>query len=187
MKNWLRNLLHTPGSSNTPDPNPPAQEIPENQFAEKNELQTLRIEQAGNKRTIEHLTQEIDRLRNQQQEFIQLTLAKELEGLYKDMAAPASQLLTQTYLIENQGKALQAQDILAVSRRLVKAMERHGIVFEGQVGEKVFFDPGKHILIQPGKMGTPGQPVVIRFCGVSFAGNIIHKAIVEQEPACQED
>jgi molecular chaperone GrpE (heat shock protein) len=192
MKNWLRNLLQpssNPPASEmaAPDPASATMQPQANNLSAMNELQALRMEQASSKRTVENLTQEIERLRSQQEELVHLTLANELEGLYKDMSAPASQVLTQAHLIESQGKVVQAQDVLAVARRLVRAMERHGAVFEGKVGETVQFDPGKHISIQPGQVIGAGKAVIVRFCGVSYGGKILYKAIVEQEPACRED
>jgi molecular chaperone GrpE (heat shock protein) len=146
-----------------------------------NELQNLRMGQAGDQRTIEWLTQEIERLKAQQEEVIVLTLDSRLEALFKDLAAPASQVLTQAHLLENQGKAVQAKDILAVSRRMLRVMERNGVRFEGKVGETVNFDPERHVSIQAGQAIQAGQPVSVRFAGVSYRGKVIHKAIVEQE------
>jgi hypothetical protein len=192
MKNWLRALFNPAGNAPARDTSAPtpvfaAEKPQELNLLQMNELQTLRMEQANSKHTIEHLTQEIERQREQQAEMLQLNLAKELEGLYKELAAPASQILTQAHLIENQGKTLQAQDLLAVSRRMLRAMERHGAVFEGKVGETVQYDPGKHISIQTGQVIDAGKPVIVRFCGVAYGDKIIYKAIVEQEPGCRED
>jgi hypothetical protein len=187
MKNWLLNLINSPKNPPSKESATPTPVSFDEVLQGKNELQSLRIDQSADKRTIEHLTEEIERLRTQQTEIVQLNLAKEMEGLYRDLAAPASQIMTQAYLLESQGKPVQAQDILTVSRRMLRAMERHGLVFEGSVGEKVVFDPGRHISIQSGKVIETGLPVIVRFSGVSYGGKMIHKAIVEQETACRED
>lgn len=187
MKNWLRNLFQQPEQQAEKSP---AAQIPnrlESDLEEKNELQALRLERAEKQRAIEHMAQEIKRLREQQDEMIQITLHSQFEELYKEMAVPASQILTQSHLIEAQGKMVSAQDLLAVSRRMIRAMERHGVVFEYQVGETTRFDPAKHISLTPGQGIEPGHPVVVRFCGVTYKGKMIQKAIVEQEQKCPED
>jgi molecular chaperone GrpE (heat shock protein) len=186
MKKWLRKLFN-PEVNSAANESTPGQGLPEKMLQEMNDLQSLRMELAESKRMVVHLTQEIERVKAQQEEIIQLNLAKELEGLFKDMAAPASQSLTQAHLVENQGKKVSAQDLLTVSRRMLRAMERHGVIFENQVGETVLFDPGKHIAIQPGQSIDTGKPVIVRFCGVSYRGKMIHKAIVEQETECRDD
>ncbi len=177
MKNWLRNLISPPRQKDTQAPPSDAQDP----LQQMNELQALRMSQAGDRRAIERLTQEIERLKAQQAEVVDLTLENRLEALFRDLAAPASQVLTQAHLLEDQGKAVPAQDILAVSRRMLRAMERNGVLFEGKVGEAVRFDPERHVPIESGQAIETGQPVIVRFAGVSYRGKVIHKAIVEQE------
>ncbi len=91
--------------------------------------------------------------------------------------APASQILTQADLLEKQGKPVQARDVLAVARRMLRALERYGLAFAGQTGEQVFFDPNQHTPINEAAQPQAGQPVTIRFAGVTYQGKMIYKAI----------
>ena len=187
MKNWLQNFFSRNRGATAMGAPATTDEAQDALLQQKNEIQSLRIEQSENKRTVETLAQEIDRLRARQEQLVEINVTKRLEALFSDLAGPASQILTQADLLENQGKPVQARDILSVSRRMVRALERNGVVIEGKVGEAAVFNPDRHIPIQPGQTLQPGQPVIVRFAGVSYGDKMIYKAIVEQETACRED
>ncbi len=175
MKNWLSNLFPPHGEKIST-----AGEAPEGEILPlQREVQTLRIELDAREQSIANLKSEVERLRSRQEQLVGETVATKLTGLFSDLAGPASQILTQADLLENQGKPVQARDVLSVARRLVRAIERHGVVFEGKIGEQAAFDPNRHTPISSSSAPQAGQPVTIRFAGVSYQGKIIYKAIVE--------
>lgn len=152
----------------------------------KAEAQSLRLDlEAAHKQT-EQLTQEIDRLRMGQQEILELQLTARMEALFTEVSGPTSQILTQTELVEKQGKPVQIADILAVAKRMIRALERNGLEMMNQPGDRVTFDPNKHTSLNQIKFDI-GQPVIVRFVGVSYQGKTIHKAFVEAEQRCPED
>jgi molecular chaperone GrpE (heat shock protein) len=187
MKNWFANFIHprrepAAGEPALPEPVTPASQPAYTEaelLAMQKEVQSLRMEiQARNDR-IAGLKQEIERLRLRQDEVIAETVASHLGGLFSELAAPSSQILTQADLLERQDKPVQARDILAVARRMVRALERAGVVFIGQVGEQVTFNPNQHTPINGTALPQPGQAVTVRFAGVVYEGKILYKAVVE--------
>ena len=139
MKNWLTNLF-----SQHPKPSDSPRQASDELLDIQKEVQTLRIELESSEQMVMNLKQEIERLRSRQDQLLQETVDLPIRSLFNDLAAPASQILTQADLLENQGKPVQARDILSVARRMIRALERQGVSFEGQVGEQVPFDPNRH-------------------------------------------
>ena len=173
MKNWLSHLF---------SPHPPdgtAQPAAPDALILQSELQSLRLELEDRDKTIADLKQQIERQRARQAEMVEETVSARLESLFADVAAPASQILTQADLLENQGKALQASDVLAVARRIVRALERHGLAFDSQPGQLSTYDPNRHTPLAAGRTPQPGEPVTIRFAGVAYQGKTVYKAVVE--------
>jgi molecular chaperone GrpE (heat shock protein) len=198
MKDWFSNLINPRRESDVGEnslPETAGQESPIAAEAKRpgeqaelasvdilalqKEVQALRIEIETREDNIANLKQEIERLRLRQDQLITETVAARLSGLFNDVAAPSSQILTQADLLERQGKPVQARDVLAVARRMVRALERYGVAFVGQVGEQVPFDPNLQTLINGAALPQPGQPVTVRFAGVTYQGKILYKAIVE--------
>jgi molecular chaperone GrpE (heat shock protein) len=184
MKNWLSDLFSSKPKTRGETPPLPAEDISP---ADQNELQTLRLELDESQRQIETLRQEVERLRIRQDELVNSQVSMRLEGLYTDLSAPASQILTQASLVENQSRQVQAHDILTVAKRMVRMLERNGMIFEGKPGEHLSYDPARHAPVHNGKIINQGQAVIVRFSGVSYQGKMIYKAIVEQENECRED
>lgn len=174
MKNWLTKLFSRDNQNPSPVEDQPADEL-----ALHKEIQSLQLELSARERSLTNLQAEIERLRGRQEQLIGETVSARLETLFADMAAPASQILTQADLLERQGKPVQAQDILALARRMIRALERSGLAFDGKPGEQVGFDPNRHTLMNKAAAPMPGKPVTIRFAGVMVQGKIIYKAIVE--------
>ena len=167
MKRLLRGLL---GGEEETAPAPEALEA-------QREAQNLRLELAEKEAQIERLRQEVERLRSRQQTLAQEGAQTQMEKLFSDAAAPVVQLVTQADL-EKQGKAVQARDVLTVARRLVRALERHGLTLEGEPGQQVAFDPERHQSMNAGVNPNPGEMVTVRFVGASYQGKIRYKAIV---------
>src|SRR5262249_15991736 len=95
-------------------------------------------------------------------------------------AGGGGELVTQAHLLEAEGKPVQARDVVAVARRLVRVLEGEGLTLEGRVGERVAFDPGRHAPLG-GDAGGPGPPVVVRFVGGRCRGRGLGKAGGAQE------
>ena len=142
-------------------------------------MQALRMELEAREERITRLTQELERMRERQDALVVETVAARLESLIGELAAPASQVRTQAYLAQEQNKPVQAQDVLAVARRMIRALERHGLEFEGEIGALVSYDPNRHTPINTGAAPRSGGRVTVRFSGVRYGGKMIYKAIVE--------
>jgi molecular chaperone GrpE (heat shock protein) len=188
MKNWLRFLFRHDREFTVPEPAIAADRQPsETMLQLENEIQALHLEQAEYKRKIEVQAAEISRLKARQGQLIEMNVTSQMEALLSEMAGPASQILAQADLLENQGKPINAYDILSVAKRMVRALGRHGMTIEGKVGDTASFDPEKHIPIHPEQMIQPGETVKIRFAGILYGEKRLNKAIVERENECQDD
>lgn len=181
MKNWLTNLFGSRSSAadSAAAATATAADQAERLLGLQKEAQSLRIELDARDRSLANLKQELERQRARQDQVVLETVTARMEGLLSDLAGPASQILTQADLLENQAKPVQARDVLSVARRMVRAVERHGLTFEGKIGEPEVFDPNRHTPINNSAALQPGQPVTVRFVGASYQGKIIYKAVVE--------
>ncbi len=165
MKKWLAELIgKSSNESHTPD--------------DANEAQRLRLELAERDETITLLRRELERHRRMTGASVAGRTQAQVEQLVSGIAAPLSQLSTQIHLLAK-GQAVQSRDMSAVAQRLVAALVDNGLVLEGQIGEVVPFDPDRHEPLNADQMLQPGQSVVVRFCGVSYRGRLLHKASVE--------
>ncbi len=104
----------------------------------------------------------------------------QLARLMDALAAPVAQLGTQRHLLEVAGKPVQAQDILANAKRIVRALEDHGLSLEGTVGTVAAFDPDRHAALAGAASLRGGEPVVIRFPAVAYRGKVLRRAGVEK-------
>jgi len=143
------------------------------------DAQSLRLEMEECDRIVESLKKELERQRSNESARIAEAAQAQIEQLLSEIAAPVSQLLTQAYLLEVEGKPVQAKDVLAVAKRLVRALEDNGLKVEGRVGERAPFDPEYHEPLSSDLSPKPGQPVAVRFVGFSYRGKNIRKANVE--------
>jgi hypothetical protein len=140
------------------------------------EAQVMRLELQERDRVIAALKSDLERLRRGEGERVAAAVRAERERLLTDAAAPVAQLLTQAHLLEVEGKALQARDVLAVARRLVRLLEDEGLTAEGRVGEAVAFAPARHEPLGGDFAPRPGQTVVVRLVGVSWRGQVLSRA-----------
>jgi molecular chaperone GrpE (heat shock protein) len=145
-------------------------------LAAQRETQALRLELQERDRLIAALKGDLDRLRRGDSDRIATAVAAERERLLTDAAAPAAQLLTQAHLLEVEGKPVQARDVLAVARRLLRLLEDEGLTAAGRIGETVPFDPNRHEPLGGEVSLTPGQPAIVRLVGMSLRGKILRKA-----------
>lgn len=143
------------------------------------QIQDLRLELAERNQLVDKLKQELERQRNSESDRLTKAIQIQVEQLLTDAAAPVTQLLTQAYLLEVEGKPVQAKDVLAVAKRLIRALEDNGLTITGNVGETVSFDSNLHDPLSASVSLTPGVPVVVKFVGLSYQGKAIRKAGVE--------
>jgi molecular chaperone GrpE (heat shock protein) len=135
------------------------------------ELQSLRLEIEEYGRKLETLTEDLERQQAGESARIAQAVQAQLEKSLTEMAAPIAQLRTQAHLLEMEGEAVPATDVLAVAKRLVRALEDEGLTLEGGVGETTSFDPNRHAPARrrslnagpagrraPGRRRLPGQP-----------------------------
>ena len=142
------------------------------------EIQNLRLELTERDRLIDKLKQQLEQQRTSENNNIDSAVKNQIEQLLTDTAAPVTQLLTQAHLLE-QGKPVQAKDVLIVAKRLIRTLEDNGLTILSQVSETVSFDSNLHEPLSAITSITPGAEVVVRFAGVSYQGKVIRKAGVE--------
>lgn len=157
----------------------PATPREEELLALSQQLQSARLELEAAQRALNALTIEMEMLRARQGEQVRESAGTQLEAVLKDAAGPSAQLITQAYLLEQQGKPVQARDILNVARRLLRALEKHGLTIEGQPGDSVAYDPDRHTPLSADSSLHPGQPVTVRIPGASLSGKVLARAAVE--------
>lgn len=177
MKKIFQNLFSRQEA--TPQAPQAAEQAPVDALAARSQSQSLRMELNAREQRIAALEQELELLHARQDRLVAEMVSARMEALLSDLAGPASQINTQSDLLENQNKPVQARDVLLVARRMVRALERHGLTLEGNLGEQVAFDPNRHTPLNGANQPQPGQPVTIRFVGVAHQGKILYKAIVE--------
>ncbi len=183
MKKWLSRVneekKHEEDALGVPEPsNAPAPEPGADALALQNTIQALRMEITARDEKIKHLTDEVERLRYRTEGLAAESAAARVQGILTDLSGPACQILTQAAL-EESGRSLQARDVLTVAKRLLRALERHGLTFEGKPGDGVAFDPDRHTPLNPEVSPQPGETVTVRVAGASLNGKTLYKAGVE--------
>jgi molecular chaperone GrpE (heat shock protein) len=142
------------------------------------EIQNLRLELIERDQLINKLKQQLEQQRTSENNNIDSAVQNQIEQLLTDTAAPVTQILTQAHLLE-EGKPVQAKDVLLVAKRLIRTLEDNGLTVVSQVGETVSFDSNLHEPLSASTAITPGTQVVVRFAGVSYQGKVIRKVGVE--------
>ncbi len=143
----------------------------------RSEVQSLRLEIAERDARIAALEKETDRGKSSVDGAAESRVARWLESA----AAAASQLRTQAHLVQVENKPVQARDILAVARQLLRSLEDAGMEFEGEVGEVVEFDPDRHRPLGEASLSR-GDRARIRFVAVKLGERVVHKAGVAADP-----
>jgi molecular chaperone GrpE (heat shock protein) len=144
------------------------------------ETQALPLELHERDRTIATLKADLERLRRGEGDRVNELVSARQQQLLADLAGPVAQLLTQGHLLEVEGRPVQARDVLAVARRLIRCLEDEGLAAQGRVGETVAFDPDRHEPLS-GEVPQGGQPVVVRIVGITHRGKVLRKAGVGPE------
>jgi molecular chaperone GrpE (heat shock protein) len=153
---------------------------PERLLTLQREVQELRLQLDERTRQLARLREEGERERAAAEGQLARAVQDKIESLLNEAAGPVAHLLTQAHLLETEGKPVQARDVLAVARRLVRVLEDEGLTAVGHVGERAAFDPDRHAPLG-GEVLARGQAVVVRFVGVSCRGRLLRKAGVERE------
>jgi molecular chaperone GrpE (heat shock protein) len=148
----------------------------EQELALEGQIQTLQLDLVEHEQTIANLKQELERERIGASEQTAETVQMQVERLLSDLATPVAQLLTQAHLLEVERKPVQARDVLAVARRLIRVLEDSGLTVVGQVGQTVSFDPDHHEPLEANIGLSSGETVAIRFVGVAYQGRFLRKA-----------
>lgn len=169
MLGWLTKLL---GKTSTPD----------RVLTLERELQTLRLELADRDCMIATLKEDLERQRSRAGARMTEAMQAQIEQLLGDLAGPITQLLTQTYLLEVENQPVQAKAVLIIAKQLVHVLEEYGLTMRGEVGQTVKYDPDYHQPLGDKVSFMRGEPVTIRFAGISYAGKIIRKAGVIKGP-----
>lgn len=144
----------------------------------QNEVQSLRLELEAARKELERTRTELETLRFTSQRYSQDQADDRLEQLFSELSTSVAQLAVQRSL-HDKGTELKQRDLLAVSGRMLEGLKSAGLMLEGEPGEEALFSPDHH---QPLSLETAlkaGQPVRIRFPGVSFRGRWLKKAMVE--------
>jgi molecular chaperone GrpE (heat shock protein) len=149
----------------------------------RREAQSLRLELSEREDLIAKLKEDLERQRDGAGARVDESVQAQVEQLLAGAAAPVSQLLTQAHLLEAEGRPVQARDVMAVAKRLVRIFEDNGLELVGSVGETAQFDPNQHEPLGANASPAPGDRVVVRFVGVAYRGKLLRKASVEKAEA----
>ncbi|HET92342.1 MAG TPA: hypothetical protein ENN99_16625 [Chloroflexi bacterium] len=171
MVKWLERLLGRVPEGEAGAPGERALDL-------EREVQHLRIELAEERERAARLRQVLERQRGDAEMHVSGRVEAQVEHLLTAAAAPVAQLLTQTHLVE-EGQPVAARDVLTVARRLVRVLEDIGLTVEGEIGERAPFDPDRQEPLSAAVLPQRGQPVVVRFVGVVYRGQVLRKAGVE--------
>lgn len=168
MIKWLRELV-SPTKSNDVDT-----------LTLQSEVQSLRLSVSEMEQRYQSLTQIIQQERTLASALQQQMIVREMETLFTEIAAPATQLLTQQYLIEVCQQSIQAKDIMAVFKRLLQSLQNRGVEWIGNPGDQTTYNSEFHSPLASQSTISMGEMVIIRFVGVKYAGKILRKAGVEK-------
>ena len=148
----------------------------DSQLEAQSQLQALRLQLEDRDKTLAQLKAELERQRASAQGQTEEAVRSRTQRLMQTAAAPAAQLALQGHLLESEGKPVQARDVLAVARKLLRALENEGLKLEDKPGQRVTFDPNRH---EPLSTETPlpaGQRAQVRLPALSFQGALLRKA-----------
>jgi molecular chaperone GrpE (heat shock protein) len=171
MLTWLKTLFQSP--------NPPDNLAPPDALNYSASLQSLRLELAERDKTITVLKQDLEQQKQKEDSRLETVRQGEIENMLSQLASPISQLLTQTYLVEQEGKEVEAQDILTVTKRLIRTLETQGLTITSSVGEQVSFDPNYHQPLSSTIEISPGTPVTVKMPALAHQQKLLKKALVE--------
>ncbi|QUS61729.1 nucleotide exchange factor GrpE [Synechocystis sp. PCC 7339] len=175
MLTWLKTLFQPPH----PPSNLATAPVDPDDLKYSAELQSLRLELAERDKTITALKQDLEQQRQKEDSRLKTARQGEIENMLSQLASPISQLLTQTYLVEQEGTVVQPQDILTVTKRLVSTLETQGLSIVVPVGETVPFDLNYHQPLSSTMEIPLGTPVIVKMPALAYQQKLLKKALVE--------
>lgn len=152
--------------------------------------ETLAAEEiASLKRTVANTSLELQEARSAMTSFRGMVEEMEgragatdpLEEIFTRVAGPLSQLRLQDALI-GAGKEISGKSVMVLASEVAGILEGAGLEPIGSVGEATDFDPSLDEPLAAGLALSPGAPVVVRFIGYRYKGEVLRKALVEAIP-----
>lgn len=143
------------------------------------ELPGLRLTLAERDHSLERLRSDLARERDNARDHGDEVARADVRRLLEATATPVVQLVTLSHLRAGGATEVAAKDVLDVAMRLVRALRQEGLALLGAVGETEPFDPARHDPLSTSTPLRPGQPVAVRFVGLSHQGRILRRAGVE--------
>lgn len=140
----------------------------------KSELASLGLELQEAKSTVRSQREMLDELEARSP----IGAADPLEEIFVRAAGLLSQLRLQASLMAKEND-VSARSVMALASELAAVLEQAGLEPIGDVGDRTPFDP---IAAEPLSAGTAlssGTPVVIRFIGYRYKGEVLRKALVD--------
>ena len=171
MLTWLKQWLGRPSAKGI--------RADERLLALAREAQILRLELAEREKILANLEAALERQHRDEDRRVSEAVQHQIERLPAEAATPLTHLLTQAHLLEVASKPLQAKDVLAVAKRVIRVLEQGGLKLEGNVGDVLSFDPDRHDPLSADLTIGAGQSVVVRFAGVTFRDKLLRRARVE--------
>jgi len=108
-----------------------------------------------------------------------------LEKLFEELAGPIAQLATLNHLLMEQGRTLQAKDVLVIANTFVACLQNYGLEIEGRIAESVPFDSSVHEPLSLEESITHGETVIVRMIGISHQGRLLRRAAVTKQPVAE--
>lgn len=143
------------------------------------DVRRLQLDLQERDQTIAKLRSDIERQRGGESTRVSAVTDAKLERLFDSLSTCVAQLTTQAHLVDD-GRSVQARDVIAVARTLVRALEAEGLQVDNTVGQIEHFDPNFHQALSSDVAIKPGEDVVIRFPSVGYSNRILRKAGVEK-------
>ncbi len=143
-------------------------ESEENILALQAENQRLRLDLEQAQTQVKRLQEALLHQQSGQANEQAASLQARFTALLAELGSPAAQFLTQIYLLEKQGKEIQARDTLAIARSLLRVLGNVGVEVSEEPGETVAYNPDNHHLLGANHMAQSGQVVLVRTPGLVY-------------------
>lgn len=163
-----------------PKPRSATEPLPSEVLELQRQVQTFRLEAAARAADVERLKLDLERARRGAESQAEATVQQQISAVMRDVATPAAHLLTQAHLLEVAEQPVRAVDVVAIAKRLLHALEDHGLTIESAIAATVTFDPDRHTVLGSTVAPRAGEAVIVRVPGIAYRGVVLHKAGVER-------
>lgn len=150
--------------------------------SDRSRIRELELQLEETRTTLERLREEVVRDRDEATERESRAVEAAVRELLASLAPAITQLNTQGYLIEREGRPVRAGDVLQVVARLTRALEDAGLRVHDDVGERVAFDPALHEPLDASDALQPGDAALVRFAGIDHGARTLRRAGVTRAP-----